>query len=72
MILQVSRHGAESMGSTVAKLINELRRRKGNRARPISSRPSNESFDERYEIVDAGAFWDETAEVLAPRVRATG
>jgi hypothetical protein len=60
------------MGSTVAKLINELRRRKGNRARPISSRPSNESFDERYEIVDAGAFWDETAEVLAPRVRATG
>jgi hypothetical protein len=72
MILQVSRHGAESMGSTVAKLINELRRRKGDRARPISSRPSNESFDERYEIVDAGAFWDETAEVLAPRVRATG
>lgn len=33
---------------------------------PPAEAPSFEFFDEQYEVLDAGAFWDETAEVLAP------
>lgn len=29
-------------------------------------------LDEQYEVLDSGAFWDETAEVLDPATAAAG
>ena len=42
-----------------------LRRQTG---APDQPQPLHESLDEQYEVLDSGAFWDETAEVLAPDV----
>lgn len=52
-------------GNTVVKTFNELLRR------PVAdSDPAHPTafdiLDERYEVLDSGAFWDETAEVLDP------
>lgn len=39
---------------------------------PAESVTAFEVLDEQYEVLDPGAFWDETAEVLAPQAALSG
>ena len=67
MILLFSVTKTESTGQTVVKTFSQFMRRPGSeRDGSRATATAYDILDEQYEVLDSGAFWDETAEVLDP------
>lgn len=71
MILSSSVTKPELTGKTVVKNFSQLVHRPLPASDPARS-TAFEILDEQYEVLDTGAFWDDTAEVLDPAAATAG
>lgn len=71
MILLSSVTKPQSTGKTVVKTFSQLLHRPLPDSDPARS-TAFEILDEQYEVLDTGAFWDDTAEVLDPAAAVAG